>query len=72
MSRYSLLGSRSRPFSAPGDLGDSGIEPISPALQVESLPSEPPGKALMVKYTGVYKGFLYIKHGSFLKVLLNW
>ena len=32
-----------------------GLNP-SPALQVESLPFEPPGKALMVKYAGVYKG----------------
>ena len=28
----------------PGDLPDPGIEPRSPALQVDSLPSEPPGK----------------------------
>ncbi len=26
------------------DLSDSGIEPGSPALQADSLPSEPPGK----------------------------
>ena len=32
------------PFSSPGDLPDPGIEPGSPALQVDSLPSEPPGK----------------------------
>ena len=25
-----------------GDLSDSGIEPISPALKADSLPSEPP------------------------------
>ena len=28
----------------PGDLPDPGIEPQSPALQADSLPSEPPGK----------------------------
>ena len=28
----------------PGDLPNPGIEPRSPALQVDSLPSEPPGK----------------------------
>ena len=28
----------------PGDLPDPGIEPRSPALQADSLPSEPPGK----------------------------
>ena len=32
------------PFSSPGDLPDPGIKPGSPALQVDSLPSEPPGK----------------------------
>ena len=32
------------PFPSPGDLPDPGIEPVSPALQTESLPSEPPGK----------------------------
>ena len=29
---------------APGDLLDPGIEPGSPALKEDSLPSEPPGK----------------------------
>ena len=32
------------PFPSPGDLPDPGIEPGSPALQVDSLPSEPLGK----------------------------
>ena len=31
------------PFPSPGDLPDSGIEPRSPALQADSLPSEPLG-----------------------------
>ena len=34
------------PFSSPGDLADPGIRPRSPALQADSLPSEPPGKLL--------------------------
>ena len=29
---------------SPGDLPDPGIELGSPALQVDSLPTEPPGK----------------------------
>ena len=29
---------------SPGDLPNPGIEPRSPALQVDSLSSEPPGK----------------------------
>ena len=32
------------PFLPPGDLPDPGIESMSPALQVNSLPVEPPGK----------------------------
>ena len=32
------------PFGSPGDLPDSGMEPESPALKADSLPSEPPGK----------------------------
>ena len=30
-------------FPSPGDLPDPGIEPKSPALQTDALPSEPPG-----------------------------
>ena len=36
------------PFS--GDLPNPGIEPRSPALQVDSLPAQPPGK---LKNTGM-------------------
>ena len=32
------------PFPSPGDLPDLGIELRSPALQADTLPSEPPGK----------------------------
>ena len=32
------------PFPSPGDLPDPGIEPGSPTLQADALPSEPPGK----------------------------
>ena len=32
------------PFPPPGDLPDPGTKPVSPALQADSLPSEPPGK----------------------------
>ena len=37
------------PFPSPGDLADPGIEPespVSPALLVDSLPTEPLGKPL--------------------------
>ena len=32
------------PFPSPGNLPDPGIEPRSPALQADSLPSEPSWK----------------------------
>ena len=32
------------PFPSPGDLPNPRIEPESPALQADSLPTEPPGK----------------------------
>ena len=33
------------PFPSPGDLPNPGIEPGSPVLQADTLPSEPPGKS---------------------------
>ena len=34
------------PFPSPGHLPDPGIEPGPPALQADSLLSEPPGKPI--------------------------
>ena len=34
----------------PGDLPNPGIEPRSPALRADSLPSEPPGKPKIEKW----------------------
>ena len=34
------------PYPTPGDLPDLGIERVSPVLQADSLPPEPPGKPL--------------------------
>ena len=36
------------PFPSPGDLPNPGIEPGSPALQTDALPSEPPGKSFLI------------------------
>ena len=36
------------PFPPPGDLPDPGIEPGSPALQADALPSKPPGKPELI------------------------
>ena len=54
------------PFPSPGNLPNSGIEPRSPALQVDSLPAEPQGKP---KNTGV--GSLSLLQGIFLTQELN-
>ena len=35
------------PFPSPGDLPDPGTEPGSPALEADTLTSEPPGKPLL-------------------------
>ena len=41
------------PFPSPGDLPDLGIKLGSPALQVDSLPSEPSGNLLKEVTAGV-------------------
>ena len=35
------------PFPSPEDLPNTGIEPGSPTLQADALPSEPPGKPVL-------------------------
>ena len=54
-------------YPSPEDLPNPGIEPMSPELQVDSLPSEPPGKP---KNTGV--GSLSFLQGSFPTQESNW
>ena len=34
------------PFPSPGDLPNSGIKPVSPTMQVNSLPTDPSGSQL--------------------------
>ena len=50
-----------------GDLPDSGIEPGTPALQVDSLPAEPQGKP---NNTGV--GSLFLLQCIFPTQELKW
>ena len=38
------------PFPSPGDLPNPGIEPGSPPLKADTLPSEPPGKSSTLSY----------------------
>ena len=54
-------------MTSPRDLPNPGIKPRSPALQADSLPSEPPGKP---KNTVV--GSLSLLQGIFLTQELNW
>ena len=39
------------PFPSPGDLPNPGTEPGSPTLQTGALPTEPPGKSLIIQRT---------------------
>ena len=49
------------PFPAPGPLPNPGIEPGSPALQADSLPSEPPGKPYIYAHiSGKKKNPVYV------------
>ena len=49
------------PFPSPGDLPDPGIEPGSPALQADSLLSEPgePPKGLLSQGIGWDGSYIY-------------
>ena len=49
------------PFPSPGDLPNPGIEPRSPALRADALPSEPPGKPNKLKMLLNYNVKLYCK-----------
>ena len=55
------------PCPPPGNLLHPGIEPMSPTLQANSLPSEPPGKPMN---TGV--GRLSLLQGTFSTQESNW
>ena len=49
------------PFPSPGDLPDPGIEPRSPALQTDTLPSELPGKPHIYKIF-IFRFFSFIRY----------
>ena len=50
------------PFPSPGGLPNPGTEPMSPAFQADSLPSEPPGKPTV--QTRRPLGWLNLKCGN--------
>ena len=43
------------PFPSPGDLPNPGIKPGSPALEADTLTSEPPGKEIESKYLTMHQ-----------------
>ena len=50
------------PFPSPGDLPYPGIEPGSPTLQADALPSEPPGKPFGNSFNLSGKPIFWIKN----------
>ena len=58
-------------FPSPWDLPDPGIEPGPPALQADSLPSEPPGVALIsnLDCLNLAWGLVFIE--NFLKLIIH-
>ena len=50
------------PFPSPGDIPNPGIELGSPALQADSLPSEPPSKSLKTDYWDKSNSFKMSPH----------
>ena len=58
---------KEQPFPSPGDLPDPEIEPRSPALQADSLPSEPHLASLPFPFsTGKHQFIIYICESVFL------
>ena len=63
------------PFPSPGDLPNSGIEPRSPALQADTLPSELPGKPkswLTWKDPDAGKGWSQEEKGTTEDEMIGW
>ena len=53
------------PCSPPEDLPTPGIEPRSPALQVDSLPTESPGEPIIHLYVSVIGLISFFPENSF-------
>ena len=51
-------------FLSPGDLPDPGIEPGSPALQADILPSEPQGKPLNIEIRGYIQNTFHMRESK--------
>ena len=59
---------RGLPFPSPGDLPDPGIKSRSPALQADSLLSEPPGKPPSGKFLDLLRGDNFCHRYSYIQV----
>ena len=55
------------PFPSPGDLPNPGIEPGSPALQADALPSEPTGNGMLEIKDNVSEGKTTMPASPFIK-----
>ena len=80
LPRSSVLGDspgknywRGLPCPSPGDLPHAGIEPWSPTLQADSLPSEPPGKATNMMTLPKYfrRDFTSLEEGNTISSFLS-
>ena len=61
------------PFPSPGDLSDPRIEPRFPALQADSLPSEPPGKPQGIETSNIPSSTDYNSTSTFyIKMVTSW
>ena len=58
-------------FPSPGDLPNPGIEPRSPALQVESLSFKPPGKLCNIPPISLFSSYSYLYEGILLSLSLD-
>ena len=59
------------PFPSSRDIPDPGIEPRSPALQADALPSEPPGKPKDMVHIYNYLAIKYIIQPFVMLILGN-
>ena len=55
---------------SPGDLPNPGIDPRSPALQADSLPTESPGKPMLLKAPELINGKFGPSRAQTLKLFL--
>ena len=60
------------PFPSPMDLPDPGIEPMSPTLQADSLPPEPPGKLKFPKISCIKTAQFWRSNGEDILLSLLW